>query len=98
MLADLGADVVKIERKDYGDLARGIPITDQDRRSAYFFACNRGKRSVALDITRPAGLDVALKLIATADVMVTSFVPGVMERLGLSHEACTAVNPRLIYA
>ena len=98
MLADLGADVVKIERKDYGDLARLIPITPTDRRSAYFFACNRGKRSVGLDITKPAGLEVALRLIETADVMVTGFAPGVMERLGLGYEICAAINPRLIYA
>ena len=98
MLADLGADVVKIERRDYGDVARVIPISDADRRSAYFFACNRGKRSVALDVTNPAGRDVALRLIATADVMISSFVPGVMERLGLGYETCSALNPRLIYA
>ena len=98
MLADLGADVIKIERKDYGDVARLIPIDLADRRSAYYFACNRGKRSVALDITVPAGLEVALKLIETADVMVTGFVPGVMERLGLGYDVCSAVNPRLIYA
>ena len=98
MLADLGADVVKIERRDYGDVARVIPISDDDRRSAYFFACNRGKRSLALDVTNPAGVEVALRLIATADVVISSFVPGVMERLGLGYEACSHLNPRLIYA
>ncbi|MBI5288818.1 MAG: CoA transferase, partial [Chloroflexi bacterium] len=98
MLADLGADVVKIERRDYGDLARGIAINEHDRRSAYFFACNRGKRSVALDVTNPAGLAVALRLIATADVVISSFVPDVMERLGLGYETCSRINPRLVYA
>ncbi|MCS6926805.1 MAG: CoA transferase [Candidatus Binatia bacterium] len=98
MLADLGADVVKIERRDYGDLARLIPISPQDRRSAYFYAHNRGKRSVTLDITRPAGVQVALTLIKNADVMVSSFRPGVLDRLGLGYETCAAVNPRLIYA
>jgi len=98
MLADLGADVVKIERRDYGDLARLIPVSEKDPRSAYFFACNRGKRSLALDITQPAGLEVALSLVATADVVISSFVPGVMERLGLGYEACSQRNPRLIYA
>lgn len=98
MLADLGADVVKIERRDYGDPARLIPISANDHRSAYFYAHNRGKRSVTLDITRPAGVEVALKLIATADVMLSSFRPGVLDRLGLGYETCAAVNPRLIYA
>lgn len=98
MLADLGADVVKVERKDYGDVSRLIPISSEDARSAYFYACNRGKRSVGLDITNPAGLEVALRLVESADVMVTGFVPGVMERLGLGYDICAAVNPRLIYA
>ena len=98
MLADLGADVIKLERRDYGDIARGIPISATDRRSAYFYALNRGKRSVTLDITRPEGVAIALKLIETADVMISSFRPGVLDRLGLSYETCAAVNPRLIYA
>jgi crotonobetainyl-CoA:carnitine CoA-transferase CaiB-like acyl-CoA transferase len=98
MLADLGADVVKVERKDYGDIARMIPISATDRRSAYFFACNRGKRSLALDVTTKAGLEVALRLVERADVMVSAFVPGVMERLGLGYDVCSAINPRLVYA
>ncbi len=98
MLADLGADVVKIERKDFGDLSRLIPISPTDRRSAYFFACNRGKRSLALDVTAPAGLEIALKLVETADVVVSGFAPGVMDRLGLGYEVCAAINPRVIYA
>ncbi len=98
MLADLGADVIKVERRDYGDVARNIPITATDRRSAYFFACNRGKRSLGLDITSAAGLEVALRLVEQADVMVSAFAPGVMERLGLGYEVCAAINPGLIYA
>ena len=98
MLADLGADVVKVERKDYGDASRLIPISATDARSAYFYACNRGKRSVGLDITVPAGLEVALKLVESADVMITGFVPGVMDRLGLGYDICSAINPRLVYA
>ncbi len=98
MLADLGADVVKVERKDFGDLSRLIPISREDRRSAYFFACNRGKRSLALDVTTAAGLEVALKMVETADVLVSGFAPGVMERLGLSYDVCAAINPRIVYA
>ncbi|MFN0094727.1 MAG: CaiB/BaiF CoA transferase family protein [Dehalococcoidia bacterium] len=98
MLADLGADVIKVERRDYGDPARSIPMTATDRRSAYFYACNRGKRSVGLDITTTEGREVALQLVETAEVMVSAFVPGVMERLGLGYEACRARNPSLVYA
>ena len=74
MLADLGADVIKVERRDYGDAARLIPISPTDRRSAYFYAHNRGKRSVGLDITKPEGVAVALKLIETADVISSTLV------------------------
>jgi formyl-CoA transferase/CoA:oxalate CoA-transferase len=98
MLADLGADVIKVERRDYGDVSRAIPISGSDMRSAYFYTCNRGKRSIGLDFTLPAGREVALRLIERADVMVTGFVPGVMERLGLGYAACEELNPRLIYA
>lgn len=98
MLADLGADVVKIERRDYGDISRLIPISSSDGRSAYFYACNRGKRSLAMDITVPAGREAVLRLAEAADVMLTSFAPGVMDRLGLGYEVCAERNPRLIYA
>lgn len=98
MLADLGAEVIKVERRDYGDIARLIPISAEDRRSAYFYANNRGKRSLTLDITKPDGLAVAQRLVARADVMISAFAPGVLDRLGLGYEACAALNPRLIYA
>jgi len=98
MLADLGADVIKVEQRRSGDIARGIPISTSDRRSGYFYALNRGKRSVTLDITRPQGLAIAHKLLEKADVMMSSFRPGVLDRLGLGYEACVAINPRLIYA
>ncbi|MFN0093992.1 MAG: CaiB/BaiF CoA transferase family protein [Dehalococcoidia bacterium] len=98
MLADLGADVIKVERRDFGDPSRSIPITAADRRSAYFYACNRGKRSVGLDITKEAGREAALRLVETADVVVSAFVPGVMERLRIGYEACRERNPGIIYA
>lgn len=97
-LADLGADVVKVERPLTGDGARWIPISAADRRSAYFWACNRGKRSITLDVTKPAGLEVALRLVEGADVMISAFAPGVMDRLGLGYDVCRAVNPGLVYA
>lgn len=97
-LAELGADVIKVEKPDAGDDTRawGPPFVGED--SAYFHAINRGKRSVALDLTKPEGLQQALDLIATADVVVESFRPGVAERLGVGPEAMRMRFPALIYA
>lgn len=97
-LAELGADVIKIEKPDTGDDTRawGPPFVGDD--SAYFHAINRGKRSVALDLTRDEDRQQALTLIAGADVVVESFRPGVAERLGVGPDALTARFPHLIYA
>ena len=83
VLADLGADVVKVERPDGGDDTRGWG-------PSYFLGLNRGKRSVALDLKDPGDVELARELIRRADVVVESFRPGVMERLGLGRE----LNPR----
>ena len=94
MLADLGADVIKVERPT-GELGRtvgpevGVPAT--------FAAYNRGKRALAIDIATPEGREVVTKLIATSDVLIQNFRPGVMERLGFGYEAVHAMNPRLVY-
>ncbi len=97
ILADLGAEVVKIEQLDSGDEARGVgPFLDGV--SAYFASLNRGKKSVALNIKDPRGRDCATELIARADILVENFRPGTMDRLGLGHEALAQRNPRLIYA
>ncbi len=98
MLADLGADVVKIELPRLGDISRWIPLSAADRRSAYFFACNRGKRSVTLDLHVPAARNALLRLCATADVLMHSFTPGVMERWDLGYEQIAPRLPRLVYA
>ena len=98
MLADLGADVIKVERPVLGDSARWIPLSDTDRRSAYFYALNRGKRSVTLDLHHEAAREALRRLAARADVMISSFRPGVMDAWGLGYEALAAINPRLIYA
>ena len=92
LLADLGADVLKIENPKGGDPFRGA-----DGYSSEFQAYNPHKRSVALDITKPAGADVLRRLIGKADVLVHNFRPGVMERLGFGWENVTALNERLIY-
>jgi crotonobetainyl-CoA:carnitine CoA-transferase CaiB-like acyl-CoA transferase len=96
-LGDLGADVVKVEPVS-GDIGRalGPPWTSVDQ-SAVFTAFNRNKRSIALDLKSVVGKDVALRLIATADVVIESFRPGVMDRLGLGYEACRALRSDIIY-
>lgn len=98
MLHDLGADVVKIELPVVGDTARWIPMTDEDRRSAYFYALNRGKRSVTLDLHVEAARDALRRLAGTADVLMSNFKPGTMESWGLGYEQFQAINPRLVYA
>ncbi len=98
MLADYGADVVKIERKGAGDLSRSTfaPVAGAD--NPIFCSLNRNKRSVALDL-RDAGHLAAVKaLIAEADVVVNNFRAGVMDRMGLGYDDCQALNPRVIYA
>lgn len=98
LLADLGADVVKVERPGTGDDTRAWqPPTDQDGTSTYFLSVNRNKRSVALDLTTEAGLEQARALVAESDVLVENFRPGTMERLGLGHRELLARHPGLVY-
>jgi crotonobetainyl-CoA:carnitine CoA-transferase CaiB-like acyl-CoA transferase len=94
-LADLGADVIKIEAPG-GDLARALPPHVKGE-SVPFMALNRNKRSVALDLKNTTQLEQARTLALAADVVVECFRPGVLERLGLGYEALKAENPRLIY-
>ncbi len=98
MLHDLGADVIKIELPVAGDLGRWIRISPDDTRSPLFEACNRGKRSVTLDLREPGGKTGLRKLVETADVLIHNFVPGTMEQWELSYEELTEINPSLIYA
>jgi len=97
LLADMGADVIKVEEPDGGDPMRvmGPPFLP-DGESAYFLSINRNKKSVALDLTKPEGRRVFLDLAAEADVVWENFRPGVMERLGLAYAALARVNPRLV--
>ncbi|CAG2155223.1 Acetyl-CoA:oxalate CoA-transferase [Cupriavidus yeoncheonensis] len=97
-LADYGADVIKIERKGAGDLSRSTfePVAGAD--NPIFCSLNRNKRSVALDLRDPDAMATVKTLIAGADVVVNNFRAGVMERMGLSYEACRELNPRIIYA
>jgi crotonobetainyl-CoA:carnitine CoA-transferase CaiB-like acyl-CoA transferase len=97
LLADMGAEVIKIEEPDGGDPMRvmGPPFLP-DGDSAYFLAINRNKKSVALDLTKPAGRSVFLDLAAKADIVWENFRAGIMERLGLSYAALAAVNPGIV--
>lgn len=94
-LRDLGAEVIKVERPPYGDIARttGPFLGDE---SAYFISVNRGKGSIALDLRSEEGRDAFLRLTERADVVMENFTPGVMARLGLGYEALATRNPRLI--
>jgi len=96
-LADLGADVVKVERPGAGDETRGWGPPWVDERSSYFVALNRNKRSMTLDFDDPADLVLAQRLAARADVLVENYRPGTLERFGLGYDQLRAVNPRLVY-
>ena len=101
LLADFGADVVKVEDTGLGDYVRWAPPLydgiDPSAASALFLSLNRGKRSVRIDLKSPAGKDVLLRLARTADVLLESFRPGVMDRLGVGYERLRGENPRLVY-
>jgi crotonobetainyl-CoA:carnitine CoA-transferase CaiB-like acyl-CoA transferase len=95
LLADFGADVIKVEDTAGGDYMRWMPPL-VDEYSAMFHPLNRNKRSLAIDLKNPMGREAFLRLAATADVVVESFRPGVMDRLGIGFAALRAVNPRLV--
>jgi crotonobetainyl-CoA:carnitine CoA-transferase CaiB-like acyl-CoA transferase len=97
LLADLGAEVIKVEDPDGGDPMRAMgPPYLPDGDSAYFLAINRNKKSVAIELTRAEGREVFLDLVRAADVVWHNFRPGIMEKLGCDYATLAAVNPRLI--
>jgi len=100
ILADMGADVIKVEPPMFGDLGRVLALTGEGakRFSAYHLAHNRGKRSITLNLKTDEARDVARKLIPTADVMVHNFRPGAMEKLGLGYDDVRPLNEKIIYA
>ena len=104
LLADLGADVVKVEDTGLGDYIRWAPPYYGDAeqealgtRSAPYLALNRGKRSIRLDLKQEAGRDALLRLVGEFDVVLESFRPGVLDRLGCGYEAMREANPRIVY-
>ncbi|MFE7416843.1 CaiB/BaiF CoA transferase family protein [Rhodococcus sp. NPDC057529] len=104
LLADFGADVVKIEspyrldqaRTDYGGYFDNDPGEDPWNRTSTFQVINRGKRAISLDLKSERGKDIFRRLVARADIVIENFTPGVLPRLGLGYEALRAINPRLI--
>lgn len=95
-LADLGADVIKLERPPWGDVSRTTgPIVDGE--SGYFFSVNRGKRSLSIDLKLPEGRALFIELVREVDVLAENFTPGAMEKLGLGYETLAEINPRLVY-
>lgn len=97
ILADFGAEVIKIENPDGGDDTRHYEHADLAGESAAFVSLNRNKRSVALDLTKPEACAVARELIAQADVVVENFSAGVMKKYGLDYASVAPTNPRLVY-
>ena len=97
MLADMGADVIKVERLPRGDGTRSFVPPDVGGESAAFMMLNRGKRSIALDLRSPDGVDIVRRLLYDADVVVENFRVGTMKKIGLGWDELRAENPRLVY-
>ena len=98
MMHDLGAEVIKIELPEVGDLGRWLTVAVDDDRSPYVEANNRGKRSVTLDLRTSGGKKALLRLVETTDVLIHNFVPGTTEEWGIGYQDLIKINPKLIYA
>lgn len=96
LLADMGADVIKVEDPNGGDYARWMPPKTGDT-GTFFLSSNRNKRSIIIDLKQASGLDALMRLVGEADVLFEGFRPGVADRLGIGAAAMCALNPRLIY-
>src|SRR5579875_679982 len=97
-LHDWGAEVIKVELPGFGDQSRWVITPEGDGRPPYFIGCNRGKRSVTVDLRTPAGREIFLRLAEWADVVVTNFTPGTMDAWGLSYRDVSSRNPAVVYA
>ncbi len=93
----MGADVIKVELPRLGDQGRWLPASMEDPRPPWFIGCNRGKRSITLDLRVAAGAEAFLKLIETSDVVISNFKPGTLEEWGVGYEDAAARNPRIVY-
>src|SRR3954467_5923097 len=97
-LGEWGAAVIKVELRGFGDQSRWLPVQPGDARLAYFIGCNRGKRSVTVDLRTSDGREIFLRLAEWADVVISNFAPGTMDGWGLGYDEVAVRNPRVIYA
>jgi len=95
-LADLGAEIIKVEPPGGGDETRSFPPL-REGESHYFISINRGKKSIVIDLKSEQGVELVKQLVADCDILVENYRPGVMARLGLGYDAMSKINPRLIY-
>ena len=98
MLADMGADVIKVELPEYGDQSRWIFHSPDDTLSGFFAACNRGKRAMTVNLRSSAGQEIIRRLATEMDVVISNFSVGTLDAWGLGFDDLRAINPRLIYA
>ncbi len=96
LMAEMGADIIKVELAPYGDMTRTLPYLENGR-SGYFVQQNRGKQSLCLDLRKAESVDILKKLIAQSDVLIENFTPGVIADMGLGWEVAREINPELIY-
>ena len=100
ILADFGADVIKIEKPTSGDYARHIGPYPNDEehieKSGLFLYLNTNKKSITLDLNNPKGVEALKKLVSDADILIESFKPGVMDRLGIGYAVLKSINPELV--
>jgi crotonobetainyl-CoA:carnitine CoA-transferase CaiB-like acyl-CoA transferase len=96
LMAEMGADIIKVELAPSGDMIRGMPFL-KDGRSGYYVQQNRGKKSLCLDMRKPEALDILKKLVAQSDILLENFTPGVIADMGLSWDVVHEINPELIY-
>jgi len=95
MMAEMGAEVIKVELAPSGDPSRALPFL-KDGRSAYYVQQNRGKKSLCIDVKNPAGLEIIKALIPKMDVMIENYAPGVITRMGLGYQTVSALNPKIV--
>ncbi len=97
LMAEMGAEIIKVEQAPMGDPARLLPVV-KNGRSAYFVQQNRGKKSLCLDFSKPRAIELLRSLVAKADVVVENYGPGVLERRGLDYASLRKINPRIVMA
>ena len=97
LLADYGAEVYKLESPQGGELSRGWGPPFTGGQASFFLGLNRGKRGISIDLKRPEGIELCLRLLDRMDIVIENFRPGTMDRLGLGYEAVRARNPRVVY-